>query len=84
MISVRVVVWPLRRLRAAAGLVLRGSRVEEPLDSLRHQAALFALEVLQLIRRRLGGSNVIRRRGVYRAICPEKVGDGHAALLDCA
>ena len=45
-ISARVVVWPLRRLRAAAGLVLRGSRVEEPMDSLHHQAALFSLEVV--------------------------------------
>ena len=71
LISAKVIVLPLRRLRAAAGLVLRSSRVEEPLDSLHHQAALFALEVVQLVRRRLGGSNVLRRRGVYRAICPE-------------
>ena len=74
----------LRRLRAAAGFVLRGSRFEEPLDSLRHQAALFALEVVQLVRRRLGGSNILRRRSVHRATCPEQVGDGHAALLDRA
>ena len=46
LISVRVVVWPLRRLRAAAGLVLRGGRVEEPLDSLHHEAAFFALEIV--------------------------------------
>ncbi len=80
----RVAVLSLRRLGAAAGLILCGSRVEELLDSLCHQAALFALEVVQLVRHRLGGSNVLRRRGVHRAICPEQVGDGHAALLDRA
>ena len=46
LISARVVVWPLRRLRAAAGLVLRGSRVEEPLDSLHHEAAFLALKIV--------------------------------------
>ena len=49
LISVRVVVWPLRRLSATAGLVLRGGRVEKPLDSLHHEAALFALKIVQLI-----------------------------------
>ena len=83
MISAKVVVLPLWCLRAAAGLVLRGSRVEEPMDSLHHQAALFSLEVVQLVRRRLGGLNVLRRRSVHRATCPEQVGDGYAALLDC-
>ena len=82
LVLAKVVVLPLRCLCAAAGLVLRGSRVEEPLDSLRHQAALFALEVVQLVRRRLGGLNVLHRCGVHTAICPEQVGDGHAALLD--
>ena len=42
----RVVVLSLQRFRVAAGLVLRGSRVEEPLDSLHHQAAFFALEIV--------------------------------------
>ena len=60
LISAKVVVLPLRRLGAAAGLILRGDRVEEPLDSLHHQAALFALEIVQLIRRCLGGSDVLR------------------------
>ena len=46
LISAKVVVLPLQRLRAADGLVLRGSRVEEPLDSLHHQAALFALKIV--------------------------------------
>ena len=48
LISVRrqVVVLSLRRLRAAAGFVLRGSRFEEPLDPLGHQAALFTFEVV--------------------------------------
>lgn len=36
LISAKVVILLLWRLRAAAGLVLRGSRVEEPLDSLHH------------------------------------------------
>ena len=84
LISAKVVILPLRRLRAAAGLVLCGSRVEEPLDSLHHQAALFALEIVQLVRRRLGGSDVPRRGSVHRAACPEQVGDGYAALLDRA
>ena len=84
LVSAKVVVLPLRRLWAAAGLVLRGSRVEEPLDSLHHQAAFFALEIVQLVRRRLGGSNVLHRCSVHRASCPEQVGDGYAALLDRA
>ena len=80
----RVVVLSPRRLCAAAGLVLRGSRIEEPLDSLRHQAALFALEVVELIRRRLGGADILRRHGIHRAIGPEQIGDGHAVLPDRA
>ena len=84
LISAKVIVLPLRRLCVEAGLVLHGSRVEEPLDSLHHQAALFAREVVQLVRRRLGGSNVLRRCSVHRASCPEQVGDGYAALLDRA
>ena len=84
MISVRVIVWLLRRLRAAAGLVLRGGRVEEPLDSLHHEAALFALEIVQLVCRFLGGSDVLRWCSVHRAACPKQVGEGYAALLDRA
>ena len=42
----QVVVLSLRRLRAAAGFVLRGSRVEELVNSLQHQAALFTFEVV--------------------------------------
>ena len=80
LISVKVVVWTLRRLRAAAGLVLRGGRVEEPLDSLHHEAALFALEIVQLIRRCLGGSDVLRRCSVHGAASPKQAGDGYAAL----
>ena len=84
LISVKVIVWPLRRLRAAAGLVLCGGRVEEPLDSLHHEAALFALEIVQLIRRCLGGSDVLRWRGIHGAASPKQAGDGYAALLNRA
>ena len=84
LVSAKVVVLPLRRLCAAAGLVLRGSRIEEPLDLLRHQTVLFALEVVQLVRRLLGGSNVLRWCSIHRATCPKQVGDGYAALLDRA
>ena len=71
LVSAKVVVLPLRRLCAVAGLVLCGSHVEESLDSLHHQAALFALEIVQLVRRRLGGSNVLRWCSIHRATCPE-------------
>ena len=84
LVSVKVVVWPMRRLRAAAGLVLRGGRVEEPLDSLHHEAAFFALEIVQLIRRCLGGSDVLRRCSVHWAASPKQAGDSYAALLDRA
>ena len=70
LISVRVVVWPLWRLRAAAGLVLHGGRVEEPLASLHHEAALFALEIVQLIHHCLGGSDVLRWRDIHGAASP--------------
>ena len=84
LILVKVVVWPLRRLRAAASLVLRDDHVEEPLDSLHHEAAFFALEIVQLIRRCLRGSDVLRWCSVHRAACPKQVGDGYTALPDCA
>ena len=75
---------PVGRLSAAAGLVLLSSRVEESLDALRHLATLFALELVQLFCCRLGSSYIFRGRGIDGAICPEQVGDGHAALLDRA
>jgi len=70
-ISVKVVVGSLRRLRAAAGLVLRGGRIEKPLDSLHHEAAFFALEIVQLVRRCLGGSDVLCWCSVHREACPK-------------
>ena len=84
LIPVKVVVWLLQRLPAAAGLVLRGGRVEEPLDSLHHEAAFFALEIVQLIRRCLGGSDVLHWRGVHGAASPKQAGDGYVALLNRA
>ena len=68
----------------AGGLVLRGSRVQELLDSLRHEAALVAVAFVQLIRYRLGGPDVLRRRGVDGALYPEHAGDGRAMLPNCA
>ena len=70
--------------RAGAGLVLRGGRVEEPLDSLHHEAVLFTLEIVWLIRRCLGGSDVPRWRGIHGAASPKQAGDGYAALLNRA
>ena len=84
LISVRVVVWPLWHLRAAAGLVLHGGRVEKPLDSLHHEAMFFALEIVQLIRRCLVGSDVLLWCSIHGAASPKQAGDGYAALLDCA
>ena len=80
----QVVIRLLQRIRAAAGRVLRSNRVEELLDSLRHQVALFALEVLQLVSRRLGSADVLRRGSVYGEFSPEQVGDGRAVLPDRA
>ena len=74
----------LRRLSAVAGIILRGSRVEELLNSLRHYAALFAFEVVELVCRRLGGTDILCGRGIHRAISPEEVGDCRAALSDRA
>src|SRR3954470_18581402 len=69
---------------AAAGRILRAARVEESLDSLRHQSALFAFEVFQFVCRRLGGSDVLGGRGVHGAVGPEHAGDVRAALADRA
>ena len=80
----RVIILSLRRLCAATGLVLRGGRVEELLNSLRHYAALFAFEVVELVCRRLGGTDILCGRGIHRAISPEEVGDCRAALSDRA
>ena len=74
----------LRRLGAAAGIILRGNRVEELLNSLRHYAALFAFEVVELVCRRLGGTDILCGRGIHRAISPEEVRDCRAALSDRA
>ena len=74
----------MRYLRAAAGLVLRGGRVEEPLDSLHHEAALFALEIVQLIRRCLGGLDVLRWHGIHGVASPKQAGDGYAVMLNRA
>ena len=60
------------------------SRVKESLQALRHQAKLFALELVQLVRRRLGISNVLCRRGVNRAIRLKQIGDSRTTLLDRA
>ena len=79
-----VVVFVLQHLGAAAGVILRGSRVEELLNSLRHHAALFALEVVELVYRRLGGTDILCRRGIHRAISPEEVGDCRSTLSDRA
>ena len=69
---------------AAAGFLLRGSRVNELLNALRHGATLVALEVVELISCLLGGSYVLRGRGVDRAVYPEYAGDRSAALPDRA
>src|SRR4051812_40053215 len=80
----QVIFLLLRSFGVATGRVLRAGRVEEPLDSLRHQSALFAFKVVQLVCRRLGGSNVFYGRGVYGAVGPEHAGDVRAALADRA
>ena len=69
---------------AAGGLVLHGSHVEELLDSLRHVAALVAVVFVQLIRHRLGGPDVLCRRGVNRAFRPKHAGDGRTMLSNHA
>ena len=74
----------LRRLGAAAGTILRGGRVEELLNSLHHYAALFAFEVVELVCRHLGGTDILCGRGIHREISPEEVGDCRAALSDRA
>src|SRR3954466_2888179 len=63
---------------AAAGCILRAGRVEESLDSLRHQSALFAFKVFQFVCRCLSGSNVLCGRGVYGAVGPAHAGDVRA------
>ena len=42
----RVVIFPVGRFSAAAGLLLLGSRVKELLDALRHVATLVSLELV--------------------------------------
>ena len=74
----------LRCLGAAAGIILRGSRVEELLNLLRHYVALFAFEVVELVCRRLGGADVLCGRGIHRAISPKEVGDCRTALSNRA
>ena len=76
----------LRCLGAAAGIILHGSHVGEVLNSLRHYAALFAFEVVDLVCRRRGNTDILCERGIHMAISPEEVSDCRAALsaLFCA
>ena len=74
----------LWRLGTAADIILRGGRVEELLNLLRHYAALFAFKVVELVCRHLGGTDILCGRGIHRAISPEEVGDCRAALSDRA
>ena len=68
----------------AAGLVLLSSHIKELLDALRHQATLFVPELIQLVRRRLGGLNILCGCGIDGAIRPEQIGDSRTVLLDHA
>ncbi|XP_037474092.1 probable flavin-containing monooxygenase 1 [Triticum dicoccoides] len=69
---------------AAGSLVLRGCRVQELLDSFFHVAELVAVVLVQLIRYRLGGLDVLCRHGIDGVLYPEHGGDGRAMLSNCA
>ena len=73
-----------RFFHAATGLLLRGGRIDELLNVLRHVAALDTLQVVQVVCCCLGSTYVLHRHGVDRAGYPKQVGNGSAALLDCA
>ena len=76
----RLVVSPGWVFSAAGSLVLRSRHVQELLDSFRHVAEFVAVVLFQLICHRLGGPDVLCRRGVDGALRPEHAGNGRATL----
>ena len=71
-------------LHAAAGLLLRGDRVDELLNALRHAAMLVTLQVVQLVCCCLGSTQVLHGRSIDRAVYPKHASDGSVALSDRA
>ena len=67
---------------AAAGFLLHGGRIKELLKAFCHAVLLVALQVVQLVCRRLGSAQVLHGGGVYWAVGSQHAGDGGAALSD--
>ena len=73
-----------RLWHAAAGFLLRGSRVDELLNALYHAATFVTLQVVQLICCRLGSAYVLLGHGVDWAVGPQHAGNSGTMLFDSA
>ena len=62
---------------------LRGC-TDQLLDAPDHLGEVFGLQAVQLVYGRLGGTQVLERSGIDRAVNSQRVGDDGAALLDKA
>ena len=73
-----------RASRAGVGFVPPCGRVNQLLDAPGHVGEFFGLQAVQLVHGRLGGTQVLERSGIDRAVDSQRVGDDGAALLDKA
>ena len=66
------------------GFVPLCSCIDQLLDAPGHVGEVFGLQAVQLVYGRLGGTQVLERSGIDRAVDSQRVGDDGAALLDKA
>ena len=73
-----------RTFGADTGFMPLYGRIDKLLDASGHVGGLVRPQSIQLVCGRLGGADVLRRRGIHGVIGPEQVGDGRAVLSDRA
>ena len=73
-----------RAFRAGVSFVSLRGCVNQLLDAPGHVGEVFGLQAIQLVYGRLGGTQVLERSGIDRAVDSQRVGDDGAALLDKA
>ena len=71
-----------RTFGAGAGFMPFCGRVDQLLDASIHVGELISPQPVQLVYGRLSGTQVLERRGLDWAVCPQHAGDGRGALLD--
>ena len=73
-----------RAFRAGVGFVSLRGCVNQLLDAPGHVGKVFGLQAVQLVHGRLGGTQVLERSGIDRAVGSQHVGNDSAALSNNA